>query len=271
MIEDILGPDAPDLASVGAILTHDVALYEQAKLRLLNGAHSAAVPTSGLLLGHPTTAEAMEDARLAGFVERLMREDLVPTLRAGPALDVASYIASLLERFRNPAVQHGLYKIVQDTSTKLPYRFIEPIAEVLQAGGSIGRLAIPPAAWMRFAVAETRAGRALEDPLADKLAVIARACTGEATNDVPRFLALREVFPQALAADPHFVKALGQAYEQLGRGEVSANRIPTPPTPPLSSRKRARASWPGPTQKPSLWVPALRDAYASLGRDDTLD
>ncbi len=40
VIEDNLGPDMPDLAAAGAQLTGDVHAYEQAKLRLLNGAHS---------------------------------------------------------------------------------------------------------------------------------------------------------------------------------------------------------------------------------------
>ncbi len=81
MIEDVLGPDAPDLASVGAQLSIDVHAYEQAKLRLLNGAHSA-LAYLGILRGHATVYEAMRDAELAAFVERMMREDTAPTLRA---------------------------------------------------------------------------------------------------------------------------------------------------------------------------------------------
>ncbi|HEY4973648.1 MAG TPA: mannitol dehydrogenase family protein, partial [Steroidobacteraceae bacterium] len=41
VVSDNLGLEAPDLTSVGVALTRDVHAYEQAKLRLLNGAHSA--------------------------------------------------------------------------------------------------------------------------------------------------------------------------------------------------------------------------------------
>ena len=40
VIEDVLPAGSPDLAGAGAVLTRDVAAWERAKLRLLNGAHS---------------------------------------------------------------------------------------------------------------------------------------------------------------------------------------------------------------------------------------
>ncbi len=79
VIEDIVGDRGPDLASVGAVLTGDVATYELAKLRLLNGAHSA-LAYLGIPAGHETVAEAMQDSLLASFVERMMREDVASTL-----------------------------------------------------------------------------------------------------------------------------------------------------------------------------------------------
>ena len=97
----MLGADAPDLGSVGVQLTGDVHAYEQAKLRLLNGAHSA-LAYIGLLRGHATVYDAMQDGELAGFVERMMRQDTAPTLRATNGLDIPNYISALLARLRNP-------------------------------------------------------------------------------------------------------------------------------------------------------------------------
>ncbi len=214
VIEDDLGPDAPDLAAAGAQLTGDVHAYEQAKLRLLNGTHSA-LAYLGLHVGHATVGEAMRDARLASFVERLMREDMQPTLRAARGLEIASYSDALLVRLRNPAVQHRLSQIAADGSLKLPYRFLDPIADTLRLGQPIARLCVPVAAWMRFVLGTVRRGEALNDPLRGKLIQAARACTGESAMDVPRFLSLDEIFPRALADDPRVIAAIGAAYDDL--------------------------------------------------------
>jgi fructuronate reductase len=211
---DDLGPGAPDLASVGVIRTRDVHGYEQAKLRLLNGAHSA-LAYIGLLRDHATIADAMRDAPLAAFVERLMREDSAATLAPVSGLDVQSYITTLLARLRNPAVAHRLTQIAADGSQKLPYRWLAPIGDLLRASRPIVRAAAPVAAWMRFACR----GK-LDDPLSDKLAAIASGCTGAAQTDVARFLSLGEVFPRDLAGDATFRAAVMQAYDDLGAGKL---------------------------------------------------
>jgi len=211
VVEDILGPDAPDLASVGAMLTKDVAAYELAKLRLLNGAHST-LAYAGELRGHGSVGEAMADAKLSHFVELMMREDIVPTLRRTPGLNFNVYIGDLLARFRNPALTHKLIQICSDGSQKLPYRILGPMVEALAGGRRIDRFAFAMAAWIRFVVREAKAGRALADPLNAVLTPIGKACTGRAEDDVPRFLALREVFSAELAATAKVAEAITTAY-----------------------------------------------------------
>jgi len=211
VVEDVLGPDAPDLASVGAMLTKDVAAYEFAKLRLLNGAHST-LAYAGLLRGHSSVGEAMGDAKLSRFVEAMMREDIVPSLRRTPGLDFGAYISELLGRFRNPALTHKLIQIASDGSQKLPYRILATVAEALASGRRIDRLAYAMAAWMRFVSREAKAGHALADPLNPILTGIGKACTGQAKDDVARFLAVRDVFSSELATAPKFVDAVTTAY-----------------------------------------------------------
>lgn len=214
VIEDSLGPGMPDLAAVGAQFTSDVQAYEQAKLRLLNGTHSL-LAYIGLLRGHDTVGAAMRDARLAGFAERCMREDIAPTLHPVRGLDIPDYIGVLLRRLRNPAVSHRLIQIAADGSLKLPYRFLEPIADLLAAGRPVARPCAALAAWMRFVVGTVGRGEKLDDPLATKLRSIAEACTGAAATDVPLFLGLREIFPAALVAEPRIRTAVAAAYGDL--------------------------------------------------------
>ncbi|HJW42573.1 MAG TPA: mannitol dehydrogenase family protein [Rhizomicrobium sp.] len=210
VVEDCLGPGMPDFASAGVQLTNDVHAHEQAKLRLLNGAHSA-LAYLGLLRGRDTVVEAMADVALAGFVERMMREDVAATL--APGLDIQSYIDALLARLRNPAIAHRLTQIAADGSLKLPYRLLEPIADLRKLGRPVARHATAVAGWMKFVV--TRCGQALDDPLAPTLMRIASACQDSGATDVSRFLSLRAVFPATLADDNVFVAAATRAYDDL--------------------------------------------------------
>jgi fructuronate reductase len=219
VVEDVLGPDAPDVAGVGASLTSDVKAFELAKLRLLNGAHST-LAYVGLLMGYASVGEAMADRRLAGFVGRMMREDIVPSLRKTRGLDFETYIAAILQRFRNPALTHKLYQIASDGSQKLPYRILGTLADAFAAGRPIDRLAVPIAAWMQFVAREAKAGRTFADPLSATLVKIGQACTGEARLDLPRFLALTDVFTRDLANNQKFAGTVGAAYDRYADGRL---------------------------------------------------
>ncbi len=217
VVEDRLGTGAPDLAGAGVQLVTDVRPFEQAKLRLLNGAHSS-LAYLGLLAGLRTVAEAMADAPLVGFVERLMREDIAPSLPDTPGLDLSAYIASILARFRNPAIAHQLAQIAWDGSQKLPFRLLGTVADALAAARPVARLAIPVAAWMVFAARRVRSGEALVDPLADVIAAIAGA---PPERQPELFLAMDAVFPPALAADVRFRSAVIGAHRALTHGRLA--------------------------------------------------
>jgi fructuronate reductase len=216
VIEDRLGPDAPDLALAGVQLAGDVQPFEQAKLRLLNGAHST-LAYVGLLAGRRTVAEAMADAALAGFVERLMRKDIAPSLQRTAGLDLEAYIASILTRFRNPFITHQLAQIAWDGSQKLPFRLLGTVSDALAAGRPVERLAIPVAAWMVFAARRAASREPLVDPLADAIAAIAAT---PAARQPGLFLAMDAVFTPALAGDPRFRRAVSAAHRALTGGRL---------------------------------------------------
>lgn len=221
VIGDDLGADGALFAEAGVTLTGDVAGYERAKLRLLNGSHST-LAYVGLALGYESVAQAMGDARLAGFVERQARQDLAASLQPTPGLDPQAYVSDVLGRFRNPAIVHRLFQIAGDGSQKLPIRLLAAAREALAAGRPADRFAVGTAAWMLFVRRQARAGAAIPDPLADRLAELGRACTGDAAADVGLFLGLEAVFGPALAGSAVFRAAVARAYAALDGGEVEA-------------------------------------------------
>jgi fructuronate reductase len=213
VIEDRFCNETPDWAGIGVTITDDVAGYESAKLRLLNGAHST-LAYLGLARGHTSVAEAMADVELAGFVRKLMIEDIRPCVRVPRGLDIDAYIEAVLQRFRNPAIRHELAQIAWDGSQKLPFRILGTIIDALSAGRSVNRLCVPIAAWMHFVRSKARTDRHITDPLAVSLLAIGDACTGSSANDLPRFLAL-DMFQTALHGDPRFTSPLAVAYDRL--------------------------------------------------------
>ena len=219
VVEDALAPAAPDLAAVGVTLTADVRPFEEAKLRLLNGSHSA-LAYLGSLLNLATTADAVGEPALAAFVERLMRQDMIPSLTPSPQLDLGAYVDSLLHRFRNPQIGHKLSQIAWDGSQKLPFRLFGPIRQAQAAGRPIERLCVPLAAWIAFVVRQAQAGAPITDPLAPTLEALGREAGDDFAAMVEAFLGLAAMFPADLAANADFRHAVTASYARLARGDV---------------------------------------------------
>ncbi|WP_404476717.1 mannitol dehydrogenase family protein [Novosphingobium sp. BL-52-GroH] len=210
VVEDRFAGERPALDVAGVTFASDVRPFEAAKLRLLNGPHSA-LAYIGLGRGLETVAEAMADRELARFVEQLMREDIAPSITAPPGLDLSAYITDVLARFANPAIRHLLSQIAWDGSQKLPYRLLDTTREALAAGRPVERLALPIAAWLRFLQRATREGHAITDPLAAPLL--------ERAGDWRRILAMREIFGE-LGEDARFVRAVEAGMATLNAGRL---------------------------------------------------
>lgn len=210
VVEDRFAGERPALELAGVTFASEVRPFEAAKLRLLNGPHSA-LAYIGLGRGLDTVAEAMADRELARFAEQLMREDIAPSITAPPGLDLSSYITEVLARFANPAIRHLLSQIAWDGSQKLPYRLLDTTRDALAAGRRVERLALPIAAWLRFLERAAREGRAITDPLALPLL--------ERGGDWRQILAMREIFGE-LGEDVRFVRAVEAGLATLAAGRL---------------------------------------------------
>lgn len=208
VIEDNGRPLGPDLASVGATLTADVAGYERAKLRILNGAHST-LAYAGLLRGAESVAGAMRDDALAGFVDAMIRHDIIPILPEVPGLDLQAYRAAVLDRFRNPGIVHRLEQIAQDGSQKLPYRLGDTLAANRAEGRMPRGVVAALGCWVAFLIRRASAGTPIVDPAGTRLAEIAR--DGD-PGTVVRTLAAEAIgFLPGLAEDREVLAAIGAA------------------------------------------------------------
>jgi tagaturonate reductase len=110
--------------------TQDVQPFFLRKVRLLNGAHTALVIKAGLDR-FKTVKEAMSDAALSTWLERLLFDEIVPTI--DERVEGAAHFArDVLERFRNPFLDHKLKDIAAYHEDKVKVRLV-PTFEEYQA------------------------------------------------------------------------------------------------------------------------------------------
>ncbi|MBC6437366.1 MAG: mannitol dehydrogenase family protein [Rhodobacteraceae bacterium] len=210
VIEDRFTAGRPDLVRAGAEMVADVAPYEEMKLRLLNGAHSA-IAYFGQLLGYATVAEAFGAPRLRAFVQAMWADEIAPHVPLSAAA-AEHYTRALAARFDNPTLRHQTAQIAMDGSQKVPQRLLATIRDCRGAGRAHPRLTAAVAAWMAYA--SGGAGRfAVVDPMAGRFADLAvQAVT---PRDYARaMLAVGDVFG-TLGQEAGFAKEIADAYERL--------------------------------------------------------
>jgi tagaturonate reductase len=109
-------------ADPGVIIEPNIDLYRELKLRLLNGTHTLSCGLA-FLAGFTTVKEAMADAAMAGFVRDLMLTDLAPGIPyAVPHGMAEDFGRKVLDRFRNPNLEHNWLAITLQYTSKMKMR-----------------------------------------------------------------------------------------------------------------------------------------------------
>lgn len=111
-------------ADSGVVIEPDIDLHRELKLRLLNGTHTL---TCGLayLAGYETVKQAMEDEISFSFIANLMQKEIAPSIPYKIDEKVKQdFISKVLDRFRNPNINHQWKNITLNYSSKLKMRCI---------------------------------------------------------------------------------------------------------------------------------------------------
>ncbi len=199
VLEDRFVAGRPNLEAAGVRLVDDVRIHEETKLRILNGTHSM-MAWIGLMLGHETVADAISDPRLAGFLDRTVASEIIPSI-ALPVSELVDYWARLRRRYANRALRHALGQIAMDSSQKLTPRVLATIRDRRRAGHGHDGLSLGIAAWIAH-VAGARGE--VSDPARGQLVRIATARLPDAKEFARDVLALESIFGRDLASDSDF-------------------------------------------------------------------
>src|SRR5213080_1050177 len=144
---------AIDVLPESVIIAPDIGFFRERKLRLLNGAHTATAPLA-LLAGVRTVREAAEHPRLGAFLRHILFEEIVPATDLPPDAAVA-FAGTVIDRFRNPWLDHEWRVIAANQTAKLRLRVVPSLTGFARKRGAGGitpqGLALGLAAYLQWA------------------------------------------------------------------------------------------------------------------------
>src|SRR5947199_235279 len=140
---------AIDVSPESMVIAPDIRFYRERKLRLLNGAHTATAPLA-LLAGVRTVREAAEHPRLGAFLRHILFDEIVPATDL-PGEAAVAFAETVIDRFRNPWLDHEWRVIAANQTAKLRARFVPSLAGFARKRGIAPQgLALGLAAYLRW-------------------------------------------------------------------------------------------------------------------------
>jgi len=123
--------DSPEVRSVlsfaGAnpeiVLAADIEKFKELKIRLLNGSHTFSCGLA-VLAGFKTVKDAMADEAFNTFITRLMQEEIAAAITSASISkeEAVSFSNKVLDRYRNPFIEHQWLSICMNYSSKMYMR-----------------------------------------------------------------------------------------------------------------------------------------------------
>ena len=215
VIEDKFSTAKPNFALAGIQVVSTVEFHEKMKLRCLNGTHSA-LAYLGYLAGFDTISECVSDDSMINYIKYLWEKEIIPTLETPEGENLNDYCVDLLERYQNPAIEHGTWQIAMDGSQKLPQRILETVSDLIKQKRSYQGLALAIAGWIKYVTGIGLDGQTIDvrDPLANDFSMIAKK--SKTSEDYVDFiLDQSKVFPANLVDSSAFRKEIQKSYKFL--------------------------------------------------------
>jgi len=202
VLEDRFPAGRPALERVGVQFVANVSPFELMKIRILNGGH-AAIAYPAALLDIQFVHEAMEHPLVSGFLGKLEREEIIPTVPPVPGTDLADYYRTIEKRFSNRSIADTIDRLCFDGSNRQP-KFILPTAlDSIRINHRASGLALVSALWCRYCHGETDSGRSIaaNDSIWDRLQATAKA----ARESPSQWLSMTDIYGE-LGANSVFAR-----------------------------------------------------------------
>ncbi|MBS1948206.1 MAG: tagaturonate reductase [Bacteroidetes bacterium] len=139
-------------ADSGIVIAPDITVFRELKLRLLNGSHTFSCGLAHLA-GFATVKQAMNDRPFSDYIKGLMLDEIAPAIEDEKiSLEQAQEFGlKVLDRFRNPFIEHQWLSITLQYSSKMNMRNVPSLLKYIQHYKKTpGRMAFGFAAYLLF-------------------------------------------------------------------------------------------------------------------------
>jgi len=128
-------------ANPSVVVAADIEKFKELKIRLLNGSHTFSCGLA-VLAGFKTVKEAMANDAFNSYITRLMQEEIAEAIEsAGISKDEAiSFAGKVLDRYRNPFIEHQWLSICMNYSSKMFMRNIPLLYQYAEKCSSVPAL-----------------------------------------------------------------------------------------------------------------------------------
>ena len=143
----------------GVVITNDITLFKELKLRLLNGTHTLSCGVA-FLAGFNTVKQAMENLVLFNFIKQLMIEEIAIAIPYPiPEAVATEFAVKVLDRFGNPSIEHRWISITLNYTSKLKMRVVQVLQRYHELYNAVPEnMATGFAAWLLFMKAVKKEG-----------------------------------------------------------------------------------------------------------------
>ena len=211
VLEDKFAGQRPALEQVGVEFTNDVSPFENMKLRILNGGH-ASIAYPAALMGFVYVADAMADPLISGFLDKLHKREIIPSVLPVQNTNLHQYAEKVVERFSRPRIVDTIDRLCYDGKNRQPKFILPTIRDRLAKGEDINGLALVSALWCRYCQGHKDDGSKISsnDPAWPTLSAAAKA----AQKDPLAWLVQSDIYAD-LGEHPDFIWSFTHALESV--------------------------------------------------------
>lgn len=124
-------------AGVNVHVVPDVMPYKHRKVRILNGAHTGFV-LGAYLAGQNIVRDCMQNENIAGFMNKMLNDEVIPTLVDHlDKNDLDEFASAVKDRFNNPFVDHELMSISLNSTSKWKARNMPSFLQYIEKNGKL--------------------------------------------------------------------------------------------------------------------------------------
>lgn len=139
-------------ADKGVVIAEDITKFRELKLRLLNGSHTFSCGLSHLT-GYETVRQAMDSPEIENYVSGLMFREIAPSIVSKDLSyeEAKAFGEKVLDRFRNPFIEHRWLSITVQYSSKMRMRNLPLLLKYYENTGAVPQaMALGFAAYILF-------------------------------------------------------------------------------------------------------------------------